>query len=435
MNQTATSVWATGGMRADESGQIESRRGRLRSARQGRRLSVEDAAAMVRTCAAGPVPANLADRWVEWERGRSEPGSELQVAVATAFGVVPDQLFGPGPERRGGTDAGDDRVIRQLLDAYPTRPAEELAAEAAEHLAMLSVAHATPVPRDPALLHLLLAHLHHDLGERPTSTIHQRLASGIATRLADRALLARCRDLAAACAVTSGRSRTAIEIAQDGGAATTTSSLGSRMRGHEARAWARLGQHRAALMALDRARELLSAPQDPDDPWPDDGTRRFEADAMEVYRVLGDDLAAESFAAALLAGDAPMAAAPAHLTLGVTAARRGDAGRALHAGYQGLAVSRRCRPAVALVVEELLNVLDTRWPRHSEIARLRSAAGLRPAGRRTRTAQRHTRPIRTPARSGHRPDQDTGPIRTPARSGHRGRRGGDALVGRAQHHQ
>ncbi len=371
--------------------QVESWRGRLRSARQGRRLSVDDAAAMVRTCATGPVPANLADRWAGWERGRSEPAAELQLTIATAFGVVPGRLFESDPDRAGETDDRNDGApwtVRRLLDAYPTRPAEELAADAAEHLATLSVAHATPDPRDPALLHLLLAHLHHDLDERPTSTIHQRLASGIATRLADRALLARYRDLAAACALTSGNFRTAIEIAQNDDPAGSDSPLGSRMRGHEARAWARLGQHRVALTALDRARDLLPDPQGPVDPWPDDGDRRFETDAMEVYRVLGDDLAAESFATRLLAGRSSMIAAQAHLTLGVIAARRGDAGRALHAGYQGLAVPRRCRPAVTLVMGELLSALDARWPRHSEIARLRSAAGLRPSGLRTRTPQR-----------------------------------------------
>lgn len=349
--------------------------GRLQDVRRARRLSVDDAVALVRTCSGQAVPGDLAARWADWERGRAGPDAELRHVIAAALGMRTSTLFGPdaaGDEPRPDTD-----VVTRLCRSYSRRPADVLAAEAAEYLATLDGAAVGTEDRQLAAcrLHLLLGHLHHDLDERPTCAIHLRIGTALAAALDEPAMLAWAHDLSAACAMTAGNFRTAVDQAAAGRIVAAGMPVAGQLLGQEARGWARLGQHRPALQALDAARAALDGAVHAADHLFVAAGDRFDDHAMEVHRILGDDLAAESFARIALAdrsGCDPVREAHAHLTRAVVAARGGAAGRAIHHAYQAAELPHGRGPAFTMVVGELLAVLTARWPRHPEIARLRA---------------------------------------------------------------
>ena len=62
---------------------------------------------------------------------------------------------------------------------------------------------------------------------------------------------------------------------------------------------------------------------------------------------------------------APMRLAEARVTLGVVAARRGDAEEAIHHGSQAFAGQRKSLPSLAMVSRDLIRVLKERYPTES----------------------------------------------------------------------
>ena len=95
----------------------------------------------------------------------------------------------------------------------------------------------------------------------------------------------------------------------------------------EAKAWARIGDHRQTEVALDKGRRLLESlpyPENLDHHFVVDPTK-FDFYAMDCYRTLGEDKMAETLAEEVIQAStdfdgrerAPMRLAEARITLGV----------------------------------------------------------------------------------------------------------------------
>lgn len=137
-----------------------------------------------------------------------------------------------------------------------------------------------------------------------------------------------------------------------------------QLAAQEARAAAKLlGDRAAAEHAMTRSRRVLDRLPDPVHPDHHFVVDPAKADfyAVDVYRWLGADNAAESFARGVLehslgpdgAIRAPMRRSEALLTLGTVAARRGELDVAVGYGLPALSDPRQCKPSLLLVAADL----------------------------------------------------------------------------------
>jgi hypothetical protein len=149
-------------------------------------------------------------------------------------------------------------------------------------------------------------------------------------------------------ALTHGRYREVVEAAQAGQDAAPGRSVAVQLLGQEAKAWARMGNHRNVTRALENGRTLLDSlpyPERPDNHFVMDPDK-FDFYAMDCYRLIGDDKLAELHAREIIREttnadgplDSPMRNAEAQLTLAVVAARRGELAEAISFGENALAV-------------------------------------------------------------------------------------------------
>jgi tetratricopeptide (TPR) repeat protein len=151
----------------------------------------------------------------------------------------------------------------------------------------------------------------------------------------------------------------------------------------EAKAWARMGNQRNVVKALENGRELLDSL-----PYPEHIENHFVVDpdkfdfyAMDCYRLIGDDNLAEMHAREILrkttnpggTSRSPMRNAEARLTLGVVAARRGELELALSHGTEALAINRRSKSALLLVGRELDDALQQRYHGEASAAQFHQA--------------------------------------------------------------
>jgi tetratricopeptide (TPR) repeat protein len=139
----------------------------------------------------------------------------------------------------------------------------------------------------------------------------------------------------------------------------------------EAKAWARMGNQRNVVKALEKGRVLLDSL-----PYPERVDNHFVVDpdkfdyyAMDCYRLIGDDNLAEMHAREIIrkstnpdgTPNSPMRIAESRLTLGVVAARRGDLEQAVNLGQQALSIDRKSRPSLLMVGSELDTVLREKY--------------------------------------------------------------------------
>jgi hypothetical protein len=145
----------------------------------------------------------------------------------------------------------------------------------------------------------------------------------------------------------------------------------------EAKAWARMGNQRNVVKALERGRILLDSlpyPERPDNHFVVDPDK-FDFYAMDCYRLIGDDNLAEMHAREIIrrttAPDgtnlSPMRKAEAELTLGVISARNGALGDALSYGQQALTIERRSQPSLLMVGSELDIALQQHFPNSPDV--------------------------------------------------------------------
>jgi tetratricopeptide (TPR) repeat protein len=179
-------------------------------------------------------------------------------------------------------------------------------------------------------------------------------------------------------ALTAGRYREVVVAAQAGQDVAPGRSVAVQLLAQEAKAWARMGNQRNVVRALENGRVLLDSL-----PYPEHTDNHFVVDpdkfdfyAMDCYRLIGDNNLAEMHARELIrktttpdgTSHAPMRTTEARLTLGVVAARQGDLEQALARGREALATSRRSRPVLLMVGSELDDELQARFPGEPDVA-------------------------------------------------------------------
>lgn len=387
---------------------------RLRRERAVRGWSQADAVAAMRTFSDVPLPESLIDQWKRWERGRNRPDEFYRPLIAATLGTVVESLFpGPRPPRqvasndqlllsRSGMDTHElvQRIRRPSVDTttldaltvtveqlccdYAARDAGELIVESREWLSRithllderLSLSQHKDVLDAAGWLTLLIGCLEYDTGQARAAEATRVGALELANEAGNPSLTGWAHELRSWFAITRGRYAEVIAAAQAGEDAAPGRSVAVQLLAQEAKAWARTGNQRNVVKALEKGRVLLDSlpyPDRPDNHFVVDPDK-FDFYAMDCYRLIGDDNLAEMHAQEIIrkatAPDgtelSPMRRAEAELTLAVISARNGALDEALTYGQRALAIERRSRPSLLLVGTELDQALQQRFPNNTD---------------------------------------------------------------------
>lgn len=272
-------------------------------------------------------------------------------------------------------------ITDSLCVAYPSAPASALLADT-RRLLRFVVGRLDDVATEPiraaraaaGWLSLLAGCLENDLGDQAAAERSRLAAASFGETAGAGEIEAWAHELTAWFALTSGRFDDVLVAVRAGTRCSPRGHAAVQLAGQEAKAWARLGEPPRVEAALERGRRLVEAlpPPPPPDPRHHFVVDRARLDflSMDAYRVVGDDVRAEKLARQVLGRDltsawgtlTPMRAAEAHVTLGVVAARRGDAAAAVRHGRHALEAERRSAPSLAMVERELAGVLRERYP-------------------------------------------------------------------------
>lgn len=395
---------------ADEQGDRPEWAQRLRREREARGWSQADAVRALKTFSDVPLPAGLTDQWKRWERGRNRPDEFYRPLIAATLGTVVESIFPtPRPARpattaddlllaRSGMDTHelvqrvrrssvDDSTldalaltVEQLCCEYVSRDPYDLIHESREWLrrvtALLDERVSFTQHRDildaAGWLTLLVGCLEYDTGQARQAEATRIDALQLSNEAGNAPVGGWAHEMRAWFAITNGRYGEVIEAAQAGLDTAPGRSVAVQLHAQEAKAWARIGDHRNVAKALENGRRLLDSlpyPERPENHFVIDPDK-FDFYAMDCYRVVGDDTLAEMHAREIVrkttAADgrelSPMRKAEAEITLGVVAARRGDLDTAAQFGEKALSKQRVCGPSLLMVGSELDDVLRTRYP-------------------------------------------------------------------------
>ncbi len=210
------------------------------------------------------------------------------------------------------------------------------------------------------------------MGDQQSAEATRLAALHLGTEADNRIVIGWAHEMRAWFALTRQGYREVIESAQAGQDAAPGRSVSVQLLAQEAKAWARMGNHRNVIRALENGRILLDSL-----PYPDNPANHFEVDpdkfdfyAMDCYRLIGDNSLAEMHAQETLrkavAPDgtviSPMRKSEAEITLGVVAARSGNMTQALDYGRSALSIGRRSLPSLLMVASELDRALQDRYP-------------------------------------------------------------------------
>jgi len=269
------------------------------------------------------------------------------------------------------------RRVSRLCRDYPVRQAPELLGEARgwldRTLGLLEGRASLSAHRELLVsagwLAALVACLHYDTGDRNGAETWSEATSTLGGESGHAEITGWSREITAWMALTSDQPVDALAHAQAGQRIDGTSCVAVQLAAQEARAAAKLGDRAAAEDAMARGRQVLDRLPEPVHPDHHFVVDPAKADfyAVDVYRWLGADDAAESFARAVLehsvgpdgAIRAPMRRSEALLTLGTVAARRGELDVAVGYGLPALGDPRQCKPSLLLVAADLDTELDT----------------------------------------------------------------------------
>lgn len=363
----------------------------------------------MRTFSDAPLPDGLLDHWKRWERGRNKPDEFYRPLIAATFGTVVDSLFAePRPVRQRTTDdvlivrSGMDThelvqrirqssvndstldalglTVEQLCCDYASSDKGQLIESSREWLnrvTRLLDERLTLTQHRDALdaagwLALLIGCLEYDTGQARAAEATRTAALSLGTEADNASVVGWAHEMRAWFALTGGRYREVVAAAQAGQDAAPGRSVAVQLLAQEAKAWARMGNQRNVVRALEKGRVLLDSL-----PYPEHTDNHFVVDpdkfdfyAMDCYRLIGDDSLAEMHAREIVrkttnadgTSNSPMRKAEAELTLGVVAARHGDLEQALTRGRDALADVRKSRPHLLMVGRELEDALRTRFP-------------------------------------------------------------------------
>lgn len=387
---------------------------RIRRERIVRDWSQSDAVAAMRTFSDIPLPSGLVDQWKRWERGRNRPDEFYRPLIAAIFGTVVESIF---PSRVVSVPRTTDEVllsctgmdthelvqrirrssvdnttldamaltVDQLCCSYARRNAHELITESREWLTRitnllderLTLAQHKDILDAAGWLTLLIGCLEYDTGQHQEAEATRVGALQLATEANNVVLAGWVHEMRAWFALTKGRYRDVIEAAQAGQDAAPGRSVSVQLLAQEAKAWARMGNSRNVVRALENGRVLLDGlpyPERPDNHFVVDPDK-FDFYAMDCYRIIGDNKLAEMHARETLrktiapdGGDlSPMRRAEAEITLGVLAARNGAVEEALRYGYKALGIDRQSQPSLLMVGSELDRTLRERYPDNPDV--------------------------------------------------------------------
>jgi hypothetical protein len=176
--------------------------------------------------------------------------------------------------------------------------------------------------------------------------------------------------------LTTGDYHGVIAAARAGTEVTPHRSVAVQLFAQEAKAWARIGDHRQTEVALDKGRRLLESL-----PYPENLEHHFVVDptkfdfyAMDCYRALANNKMAENLADEVIQAStdfdgrerAPMRLAEARITLGVIRAREGDLEGTVDQGQRALTGERRSLPSLLMVTRDLTKVLNDQYPAETQ---------------------------------------------------------------------
>lgn len=386
---------------------------RLRRERQARGWTQADVVAALRTFADVPLPEGLLDQWKRWERGRNKPDEFYRPLIAATFGTVVESIFGQTRSLKAPVDTNelliaksgmstlelvqrlresaiDDSTldalhvtVEQLCCDYGDRDPAELINEAREWLRSINELLASRVTlaqhRDlldsASWLTLLVGCLEYDSGHKSAETT-RAAAAQLGSESGNASVIGWAHEMTAWFNLTGGHYRSVIAASQAGIDQAPGRSVAVQLYTQEAKAWARMGNQRNVMRALENGRALLESlpyPERPDHHFIIDH-EKFDYYAMDCYRIIGDDAMAEAKAREVLRRAAPegqplvapMRAAEATLTLGVVAARSGDFDQAIKHGNYALEIPRKSKPSLRMVGSELDEILRARYPQSSE---------------------------------------------------------------------
>jgi transcriptional regulator with XRE-family HTH domain len=383
---------------------------RLRRERLARRWSQADAVRAMRTFSAAPLPDDLLGMWKRWERGRNKPDEFYRPLIAAVFGTVAEALFGerrlsltvPDQESRdrllvtatgmdtleilnrirssslnGNTLEALDMTVEQLCCDYVGANTQELITTSRDWLSRmtglldqrLTLKQHREILTQAGQLALLLGCLEYDAGDKNNAEATRRMALEIGKEAENSHIIGWAYEMRAWFALTIGNYRGVINAAQAGQDAASSQSVAVQLAAQEAKAWARMGNQRNVMQALEKGRKLLESL-----PYPDRPENHFVVDpskfdfyAMDCYRIAGQNSLAEVNAQEVIRQTtdpdgtvtSPMRNTEARITLGVVAARNGDAEEAVAQGMAALQNTRRSRPSLRMVGSELDHALQT----------------------------------------------------------------------------
>ncbi|HEU0090432.1 MAG TPA: XRE family transcriptional regulator [Pseudonocardiaceae bacterium] len=350
-----------------------------------------------------------------WERGRNKPDEFYRPLIAATFGTVvesifPTKLFSVSRRTvedvlisRSGMDTHElvQRIrrpsvdnttldalaltVEQLCCSYTQRDPVELIAESRDWLSQirhllderLTLTQHKDVLDAAGWLTLLIGCLEYDLGQSQAAEATRLGALQLGSEADNPSIVGWSHEMRAWFAITKGRYREVIEAAQAGQDAAPGRSVSVQLFAQEAKAWARMGNQRNVVHALEKGRILLDSlpyPEHPDNHFVVDPDK-FDFYAMDCYRLIGDDDLAGMHAREIIkkttAFDgtdlSPMRRAEAEITLGVIAAHHGAVEEALRYGHEALSIGRRSRPSLLMVGSELDRALLERYPHNDEV--------------------------------------------------------------------
>lgn len=356
-----------------------------------------------------PDQEHLVRRWKAWELAENKPGKHYAALIAATLGTVTASLFPPESSKRDAevlsatgmdtleivsrlqaSDINDATLqavritVERLCSEYAHSNPAELITEGRRWLRRIvemQEQRLTFTQRRESLelagwLALLVGCIEYDLGDRRSAEGTRQAALSLGTEIGHPGILGWAHEMRAWFSLTSGDYRGVIAAAQGGQAVAGNHSVAVQLLAQEAKAWARMGRTVEMQRALDRGRDVLEAL-----PYPEDIDNHFVVDpakydfyVMDCYRHVGDDRLAQTLAEDVIrAGTdfngherSPMRIAEARITLGVAAARSGDLDQAIAYGRRALAGDRKSLPSLAMVSQDLAQVLNDQYSAEPE---------------------------------------------------------------------
>jgi tetratricopeptide (TPR) repeat protein len=324
-----------------------------------------------------PEPAVDGNMISRWERGLHQPGPRYVRLLCLAFDEAPQALGLSGnatnrlPTRTEGTfdlsrnataSEVDPASIRSLDDAvdrlsreYSTVPPAPLLTRVQQRLWQIDHLRRSRMTLDQhrhlletaGWLHILLAILHYDLGDREAAETSRDAALHFGRESENAEIQGWAFETPAYFALFDGRARDAIDLCIAGqDLAPQESSVFAALNMQEARAWARVGDRHAAEEALLRgsaALDQLPEPKHPDNHFVFDKDK-FAYYASTTYAWLGMPKNTQRYASQVIEVNRdprrpnfwPGRVKGAHLDLGLALAKRNRPDEASHEGLQAL---------------------------------------------------------------------------------------------------